>query len=104
MLSISQADVCYSTTKLFHAYGLGNGLSFPLSVGACAGLVKGRSVPERIFEAVGRYRPTLFFSVPALYAAMVKAPGGSEVDFQACARACLRRRRCRPLCSRAGGR
>ena len=88
VLHISQADVCYSTTKLFHAYGLGNGLSFPLSVGACAGLVKGRSVPERIFEAVGRYRPTLFFSVPALYAAMVKAPGGSEVDFRS-VRACV---------------
>lgn len=81
VLQISESDVCYSTTKLFHAYGLGNGLSFPLSVGACAGLVKGRSVPERIFEAVGRYRPSLFFSVPALYAAMVRAPGVSDVDF-----------------------
>jgi benzoate-CoA ligase len=88
VLQISAEDVCYSTTKLFHAYGLGNGLSFPLSVGACAGLVKGRSVPDRIFEAVGRYRPTLFFSVPALYAAMVRAPGVSEVDFSS-VRACV---------------
>jgi benzoate-CoA ligase family protein len=88
ILRIDEHDVCYSTTKLFHAYGLGNGLSFPLSVGACAGLVKGRSVPERIFEAVARYQPTLFFSVPALYAAMVKAPGAGEVDF-ASVRACV---------------
>jgi benzoate-CoA ligase family protein len=88
VLRISADDVCYSTTKLFHAYGLGNGLTFPLSVGACAGLVKGRSVPDRIFEAVGRYRPTLFFSVPALYAAMVRAPGVSEVDFSS-VRACV---------------
>jgi len=88
VLGISSDDVCYSTTKLFHAYGLGNALSFPLSVGACAGLVKGRSTPERIFEAVGRYRPTLFFSVPALYAAMVKASGASEVDFSG-VRACV---------------
>ena len=88
VLQISESDVCYSTTKLFHAYGLGNGLSFPLSVGACAGLVKGRSVPERIFEAVGRYRPTLFFSVPALYAAMVRASGISEADFSG-VRACV---------------
>ena len=76
VLGIDEQDVCYSTTKLFHAYGLGNSLTFPLSVGASTGLVKGRSVPDRIFEAVTRYRPTLFFSVPALYAAMVKAPGG----------------------------
>ena len=88
VLRIDDRDVCYSTTKLFHAYGLGNSLSFPLSVGACAGLVKGRSTPERIFEAVARYQPTLFFSVPALYAAMVKAPGAADVDFSS-VRACV---------------
>ena len=88
ILEISPDDVCYSTTKLFHAYGLGNGLSFPLSVGATTGLVKGRSTPERIFDAVGRYHPTLFFSVPALYAAMVKAPGAADADF-ASVRACV---------------
>ncbi len=88
ILRIDERDVCYSTTKLFHAYGLGNSLSFPLSVGACSTLVKGRSSPDRIFETVSRVRPTLFFSVPALYAAMVKAPGGSEVDFSS-VRACV---------------
>ena len=88
ILEISAEDVCYSTTKLFHAYGLGNALTFPLSVGACAGLVKGRSTPDRIFDGITRYRPTLFFSVPALYAAMVKAPGAREVDFS-CVRACV---------------
>jgi benzoate-CoA ligase len=50
VLEITGDDVCYSTTKLFHAYGLGNSLSFPLSVGACSTLVKGRSAPDRIFE------------------------------------------------------
>jgi benzoate-CoA ligase family protein len=88
VLGISAADVCYSTTKLFHAYGLGNGLTFPLSVGACAGLVKGRSVPDRIFEAVARYRPTLFFSVPALYAAMVRSADVASADFSS-VRACV---------------
>ena len=89
LADLRRADVCYSTTKLFHAYGLGNGLSFPLSVGACAGLVKGRSVPERIFEAVGRYRPTLFFSVPALYAAMVKRARGVARSTSRSVRACV---------------
>jgi benzoate-CoA ligase family protein len=88
VLAITESDVCYSTTKLFHAYGLGNSLSFPLSVGGCAGLVKGRSVPERIFDALARFRPSLFFSVPALYAAMVRAPGASKVDFSS-VRACV---------------
>ena len=88
VLQISAEDICYSTTKLFHAYGLGNSLSFPLSVGACSTMVKGRANPNLIFETIGRVRPTLFFSVPALYAAMVKAPGGSEVDFSSI-RACV---------------
>jgi benzoate-CoA ligase family protein len=88
VLRVCAEDVCYSTTKLFHAYGLGNSLTFPLSVGACATLVKGRSTPDRIFSTVGRVHPTLFFSVPALYAAMVRAPGVSEVDFSS-VRACV---------------
>ena len=88
VLRISAEDVCYSTTKLFHAYGLGNSLSFPLSVGACSTLVKGRATPERIFDTIGRVRPTLFFSVPALYAAMVRAAGAAEVDFSS-VRACV---------------
>jgi benzoate-CoA ligase len=100
VLRIDELDVCYSTTKLFHAYGLGNSLSFPLSVGATTGLVKGRSIPERIFEAVGSYRPTLFFSVPALYAAMVNAAGAADVDFSS-VRACVSAAEARPAATLA---
>jgi benzoate-CoA ligase len=88
VLRITERDVCYSTTKLFHAYGLGNGLSFPMSSGATAVLLKGRAAPDRIFEGVERFRPTLFFSVPALYAAMVKTSGRAKVDFSS-VRACV---------------
>jgi benzoate-CoA ligase family protein len=88
VLAIRPEDVCYSTTKLFHAYGLGNSLSFPLSVGACSVLGRGRATPEQIFATVGRYRPTLFFSVPALYAAMVKSSAAASADFSS-VRACV---------------
>ena len=88
VLNVRPDDLCYSTTKLFHAYGLGNGLSFPLSSGATAVLVKGRSTPERIFQTITEYHPTLFFSVPALYAAMVKADGAAHADFSS-VRACV---------------
>jgi benzoate-CoA ligase family protein len=81
VLRIGPHDVCYSTTKLFHAYGLGNSLTFPLSVGASAVLVRGRPTPERVFETVQRHEPTLFFSVPALYAAMLKSAGAESADF-----------------------
>jgi benzoate-CoA ligase family protein len=88
VLQISERDTCYSTTKLFHAYGLGNGLSFPFSVGATAVQVRGPSRPDRILETVAQFRPTLFFSVPALYAAMLKTSGLGEVDFSN-TRACI---------------
>jgi benzoate-CoA ligase len=88
VLKISDSDVCYSTTKLFHAYGLGNGLSFPLSAGATAIQLTGPSRPERILETIARHRPTLFFSVPALYAAMLKTPALGSADFSS-VRACL---------------
>jgi benzoate-CoA ligase len=88
VLRIGEGDLCYSTTKLFHAYGLGNGLSFPLSAGATAVQVRGPSRPDRILETVASHRPTLFFSVPALYAAMLKTPALATTDFTS-ARACI---------------
>jgi benzoate-CoA ligase len=88
VLRVSADDVCYSTTKLFHAYGLGNGLSFPMSVGAAAVLVRGRAAPDRILGVLGSRRPTLFFSVPALYAAMARSPAAAGTDFSS-VRACV---------------
>jgi len=84
ILEISEDDVCYSTTKLFHAYGLGNALSFPLSVGGTTVLVPGRATPGSALETVGRFRPTLFFSVPALYRAMLAEPPGDLGSVRLC--------------------
>jgi benzoate-CoA ligase len=80
VLGIGEDDVCLSTTKQFHAYGLGNLLSFPFWVGATAVHLWGRPIPDRAFEAVERHRPTLFFSVPTLYNAMLAMPGAGERD------------------------
>ena len=70
VLGLRADDIAFSTTKLFHAYGLGNGLSFPLSVGATAVYMTGPTRPEPILETLRRHRPTVFFSVPALFAAL----------------------------------
>jgi benzoate-CoA ligase family protein len=86
VLAITAEDVTFSTTKLFHAYGLGNNLSFPYWAGATTVLLSGRPTPDAIFSAAGRFRPTLFFSVPTLYNAMLAA--GEEGDF-ASVRLCL---------------
>jgi benzoate-CoA ligase family protein len=80
VLGIEESDTVFSTTKLFHAYGLGNGLSFPYFVGAETVLVTGRLTPEVVFATVARFRPTLFFSAPTLYNALLRADDGNA-DF-----------------------
>jgi 4-hydroxybenzoate-CoA ligase len=71
LLGISENDVCFSAGKLYHAYGLGNGMSFPMSVGASAVLLPVRPTPAAIFEVLRREQPTLFFGAPTLYAMML---------------------------------
>jgi benzoate-CoA ligase family protein len=80
VLGIGEGDVCLSTTKQFHAYGLGNSLSFPYWVGATAVLLRGRPAPDLILDAVERHRPTLFFSVPTLFNAMLASEGAERRD------------------------
>ena len=67
ILKITEEDRFFSVAKLFFAYGLGNGLYFPLAVGATSILLPGPPRPQSVFEVIGRHRPTLFFSVPSNY-------------------------------------
>ncbi len=80
VLDLRDTDRCYSVAKLFFAYGLGNALYFPFWVGASTVLDPGRPEPRRVFENMARYRPTLFFSVPTSYAALLAAPEGADAD------------------------
>jgi benzoate-CoA ligase len=70
-LGIEESDVSFSVAKLFFAYGLGNGLYFPLRVGGTTVLLPGRPMPDVVFGIVDRYQPTVFYSVPTSYAAML---------------------------------
>jgi 4-hydroxybenzoate-CoA ligase len=74
VLGITENDVCFSAGKLYHAYGLGNGMSFPMSVGATTALLPDRPAPAAIFEVLSREQPTLFFGAPTLYAMMLADP------------------------------
>lgn len=83
VLAIEESDVILSAAKLFFAYGLGNGMTFPMSVGATAILHAERPTPDAMFDLLARHKPTIFCGVPTLYAAMVaamngQAPTGSE--------------------------
>jgi benzoate-CoA ligase family protein len=71
VLAIQPDDRCYSVGPMFHAYGLGNSLSFPFSVGASSVLEPTRPpTPDRVAELVRSHRPTLFFCIPTFYAAL----------------------------------
>jgi benzoate-CoA ligase family protein len=74
VLAIRESDRIFSTTKLYHAYGLGNGLSFPLHFGATAILMPGRPRPEQILQTVREHQPTVYCSVPALYGQIATHP------------------------------
>jgi 4-hydroxybenzoate-CoA ligase len=71
VLGIREDDVCLSAAKLFFAYGLGNALTFPLSVGATTILNSERPTPALMFRLLNRYEPTIFYGVPTLFAAML---------------------------------
>ncbi len=74
VLGIREDDVVYSAAKLFFAYGLGNALTFPMSVGASAALWPARPTPDAVLEMLAAHRVTLFAGVPTLYAALLASP------------------------------
>jgi 4-hydroxybenzoate-CoA ligase len=71
ILGIRTDDLVFSAAKLFFAYGLGNAMSFPMAVGAATVLLPDRPTPDAVFEVMKRERPTVFYGVPTLYAAML---------------------------------
>jgi 4-hydroxybenzoate-CoA ligase len=88
VLGIREDDVIYSAAKLFFAYGLGNGLSFPLSVGATTILLPERPTPETVLATMRTHNPTIFCGVPTLYAALLADPelggGAGSSRLRAC--------------------
>ncbi|ODV11741.1 MAG: 4-hydroxybenzoate--CoA ligase [Rubrivivax sp. SCN 70-15] len=78
VLGLTEADVCFSAAKLFFAYGLGNALTFPMSVGATTVLMAERPTPDATFKrwtgGVGGVKPTVFYGAPTGFAGMLASP------------------------------
>ena len=81
ILEITERDRCFSVARLFFAYGLGNAGYFPLSCGATTILSPDRPTPGSVYADIERYRPTLFFSVPTNYAALLNHHRSAGPDF-----------------------
>jgi len=87
VLGIRTDDVVFSAAKFFFAYGLGNAMSFPMSVGATAVIFGGRPTPDGVIDILASEQPTIFCGVPTLYAAMVaqmEGTGAPDVPLRLC--------------------
>ncbi len=87
VLGLNEHDVVFSAAKLFFAYGLGNALTFPLSVGATVVLMAERPTPNAVFERLIQQQPTVFYGVPTLYVAMLAAdalPDRGQLKLRLC--------------------
>ena len=90
VLGIEESDVTYSVAKLFFAYGLGNGLTFPMAVGATSILMSSWANPASVFALLRKHQPTIFYGVPTLYAALLAhpdLPAKGELRLRRCASA-----------------
>jgi benzoate-CoA ligase len=74
IMGIQENDVVFSAAKLFFAYGLGNALTFPMSVGATAVLMAERPTPASVAARLRKHQPTIFYGVPTLFASMLASP------------------------------
>jgi benzoate-CoA ligase len=87
VIGIAESDVTFSAAKLFFAYGLGNGLTFPMAVGATSVLMAERPTPAAVSDTLRRHRPTIFYAVPTLYNALLASdelPGREELALRRC--------------------
>jgi len=89
VLGIREDDTVFSVAKLFFAYGMGNGMTFPLSVGAKALLFNGRPTPDTVSAILSDYKPTIYCGVPTLYAAMIHKWETEGTHPQAPIRVCI---------------
>jgi benzoate-CoA ligase len=86
-LGLTEHDVCYSVAKLFFAYGLGNAMTFPLSVGATTILLPDRPTPDAVAALLKAHPVTVFYAVPTFYAAFLASPAApqrSDVKLRCC--------------------
>ena len=87
VLGIRESDIVYSAAKLFFAYGLGNALTFPLAVGATSLLLAERPTPAAVSRILMEKKPTIFYGVPTLYAALLASaelPARNEIALRQC--------------------
>jgi benzoate-CoA ligase family protein len=98
-IGLRESDVSFSVAKLFFAYGLGNGLYFPLRIGGTTVLLPERPTPEAVFRTIDRDRPTVFYGVPTSYVALLHEAEKSGRTSLGAVRMCLSAGEALPPCT-----
>ncbi|MCX2721180.1 benzoate-CoA ligase family protein [Roseibium sp. DSM 29163] len=80
VLKLDPEDICFSVPKIFFAYGFGNAITFPFSVGATTLLMPGQPRPAAVLDMIETYRPTVLFGLPTLYTALARSEGVDKRD------------------------
>ncbi|NQU59204.1 MAG: benzoate-CoA ligase family protein [Rhodospirillales bacterium] len=88
MFGLKEDDICFSAAKLFFAYGLGNAMTSPLWLGASTVLLPGPPTPDSTFDVIEKFKPTVYYGVPTLYAAQLRALETQSRDLSSL-RACI---------------
>jgi benzoate-CoA ligase family protein len=79
-MGVNENDLTVSVPKLFFGYATGTNLLFPFAVGGATALFKERSTPEKLFEVIEKYRPTILTTVPTMINSMLNAPAAAQRD------------------------
>lgn len=79
-MGVNENDLTVSVPKLFFGYATGTNLLFPFAVGGATVLFAERSTPEKMFEVIERYRPTIFTTVPTMINSMLNLQDGAPHD------------------------
>src|SRR5215831_17345844 len=79
-MGVNENDLTVSVPKLFFGYATGTNLLFPFAVGGATALFAERSTPEKMFEVIERYRPTILTTVPTMINTMLNADDESARD------------------------
>src|SRR5438309_309770 len=70
-MGVNENDLTVSVPKLFFGYATGTNLLFPFAVGGTTALFAERATPEKMFQAIERYRPTILTTVPTMINSML---------------------------------
>lgn len=79
-IGVNENDLTLAVPKLFFGYATGTNLLFPFAVGGATALFSERSTPEKLFQMIERYRPTILTTVPTMINLMLNSPEVTSHD------------------------